>query len=68
MRSRSFSFLNTIFKAAKQAKEDDEIIEKDKVVVDLSQMSETEKKNLLKKESPELLTYIEDYKRKIVHF
>ncbi|XP_065215728.1 something about silencing protein 10 [Planococcus citri] len=48
--------------AAKQAKED-EFQEKDKVVVDLSQMSDSEKRNLLKKDSPEILIYIDDYKR-----
>lgn len=45
---------------------EDEFQEKDKVVVDLSRMSESEKKNLLKKDSPEVLIYIDDYKREIL--
>lgn len=50
------------FKAEKKEQESKK--DNEKIEVDLSEMSEMEKLALLKKECPELLIYVEDYKRK----
>ena len=45
---------------------DDKTAEKDKKIVkDLDQMSQKEKMKLLKKESPEMLELIQDFKAKV---
>ena len=45
---------------------DDKTAEKDKKIVkDLDQMSQKEKLKLLKKESPEMLELIQDFKAKV---
>lgn len=53
------------FQAEKKEEENKE--EDVKIDVDLSALSESEKLALLNKECPELLTYIEDYKRKYIY-
>lgn len=40
-------------------------MEKERIVKDLQQMSQKEKMKLLKKESPELLELIQDFKAKV---
>lgn len=56
---------NLYFQAEK--KEEEKIEKDEKIDVDLSALSESEKLALLNKECPELLTYIEDYKREYVY-
>lgn len=41
------------------------VVEKENIVKDLKQMSHKEKMKLLKKESPELLELIQDFKAKV---
>lgn len=46
-------------------KKEERDVKEEKIVVDLSQMNQQEKLKLLKKESPQFLTLIEDYKRNL---
>lgn len=49
-----------------EEKDEDKPVEKqEKIVKDLKQMSQKEKMKLLKKESPELLELIQDFKAKV---
>lgn len=51
---------------AVEGKDDSKPVEKqEKIVKDLKQMSKKEKMKLLKKESPELLELIQDFKSKV---
>ncbi|XP_032406343.1 something about silencing protein 10-like [Xiphophorus hellerii] len=58
--------LNFLQEFAVEEKDEDKTVEKqEKIVKDLKQMSKKEKMKLLKKESPELLELIQDFKAKL---
>uniref|UniRef100_A0A3B5M1F3 UTP3 small subunit processome component n=1 Tax=Xiphophorus couchianus TaxID=32473 RepID=A0A3B5M1F3_9TELE len=58
--------LNFLQEFAVEEKDEDKTVEKrEKIVKDLKQMSKKEKMKLLKKESPELLELIQDFKAKV---
>ncbi|XP_029908049.1 something about silencing protein 10 [Myripristis murdjan] len=48
-----------------ESKDEEKRVEKERIVKDLKQMSQKEKMKLLKKESPELLELIQDFKAKL---
>lgn len=48
-----------------EEKDEKKTTEKERIVKDLKQMSQKEKMKLLKKESPELLELIQDFKAKV---
>lgn len=50
---------------AVEEKDESKPAEKERIVKDLKQMSQKEKMKLLKKESPELLELIQDFKAKV---
>lgn len=53
---------------AVEGKDENKTVEKkERIVKDLKQMSQKEKMKLLKKESPELLDLIQDFKAKVQH-
>ncbi|XP_061642202.1 something about silencing protein 10 [Phyllopteryx taeniolatus] len=57
--------LNFFQEFATEEKTEAMVVEKEKIVKDLKQMSHKEKMKLLKKESPELLELIQDFKAKL---
>ncbi|XP_057703157.1 something about silencing protein 10 isoform X2 [Corythoichthys intestinalis] len=57
--------LNLFQEFAKEDQTEATVVEKEKIVKDLKQMSHKEKMKLLKKESPELLELIQDFKAKL---
>lgn len=51
-----------------EEKDENKVVQKEeRIVKDLKQMSQKEKMKLLKKESPELLELIQDFKAKVRH-
>ncbi|KAM9799043.1 something about silencing protein 10 [Syngnathus typhle] len=57
--------LNFFQEFAPEEQTEETVVEKEKIVKDLKQMSHKEKMKLLKKESPELLELIQDFKAKL---
>lgn len=60
------SVVSGVQEFAVEEKAEDKAVEKEeRIVKDLKQMSQKEKMKLLKKESPELLELIQDFKAKV---